>query len=164
VRQRTRQLFGEPAPSRAEAIARYLPALDRQGHPDRGRLVFREQCATCHRLGGEGHPLGPDLETVQGQPREKLLVAILDPNREVSPLYLTATAETRDGESIAGWVSSEDASNLTLRQAGGIEHRLPRTQVDSLRFDSRSLMPEGFESTLTPEAMADLLALLSPNG
>jgi putative membrane-bound dehydrogenase-like protein len=164
IRERTRQLFGEPAPSRAEAIARYLPALDRQGQADRGRIVFREQCATCHRLGGEGHLLGPDLETVQGQPREKLLVAILDPNREVSPLYLTATADTHDGESLSGWVASEDASTLTLRQAGGIEHRLPRTRIESLRFDSRSLMPEGFESTLTPEAMADLLALLSPDG
>lgn len=164
LRQRTRQLFGEPAPSRAEAIARYLPALDRQGHPDRGRIVFREQCASCHRLGGEGHLLGPDLETVQGQPREKLLVAILDPNREVSPLYLTATADTRDGESLTGWVASEDASTLTLRQAGGIEHRLSRAQIESLRFDTRSLMPEGFESTLSPEAMADLLALLSPHG
>jgi putative heme-binding domain-containing protein len=61
-------------------------------------------------------------------------------------------------------VASEDASTLTLRQAGGIEHRLPRTRIESLRFDSRSLMPEGFESTLTPEAMADLLALLSPDG
>ncbi len=39
----------------------------------------------------------PDLESVRSQPKEKLLVAILDPNREVQPAFLAATIETTDG-------------------------------------------------------------------
>ena len=37
---------------------------------------------------------------------------------------------------------------------------LLRTQIESLKTSGLSLMPVGLESTITPDAMADLIAFL----
>ena len=161
VRDRARALLGAPPASRTEAIASTLPALGLRGDIDRARAVYAAQCASCHRLGGQGHALGPDLESVRSQPKEKLLVAIVDPNREVPPAYLTTTVETTDGEAITGLAAPGAADPLVLRQAGGLTTSVTRARIQVLKPDGRSLMPEGFESTLTHQQMADLLALLT---
>lgn len=154
-------LLGPPTASRHEAVAAMLPALSLRGDLQRGSEVHLAQCAPCHRLAGQGHPLGPDLESVRSQPKEKLLVGILDPNREVQPTYLAVTVETTDGESLSGLVTSDTPAGITLIQAGGIQHQLARARIASVKADGRSLMPEGFEATLTAQQLADLLAVLT---
>lgn len=160
LRRRAIELLGAPMASRDQAVTAVLPALNLKGSGARGREVFRAQCAPCHRLAGEGFALGPDLESVRSQPKDKLVVAIVDPNREVAPSYLATTVETRDGESYTGMQVTDDASGILLRQASGLETRLARDQIQSSRTDGRSVMPEGFETTLTPQQLADLLACL----
>ncbi len=160
-RRRAFELLGEPPPSRREAVAQALRALELKGDAERGARVYEAQCASCHRLAGKGHALGPDLETVVSQPPEKLLVAIVDPNREVPPNFLATTIETRDGESLTGLILSEDANALRMRQASGVELEIARDNVLEVRPEGRSLMPEGFEGTLSAQDMADLLAYLT---
>lgn len=160
-RERALELLGAPAPSRAEALSAALAALDLPADPRRGFVVHQAQCAPCHRLAGHGHALGPDLESVRSQPREKLLVGILDPNREVASAYLATTVDTTDGESLTGVIASESADGLVLRQASGLEVSLPRQRILRQTTEPRSLMPEGFESTLTRQELADLLACLT---
>ncbi|MBX3744547.1 MAG: c-type cytochrome [Verrucomicrobiae bacterium] len=160
-RERAMELLGAPAPSRTEALATALAALDLPADPRRGFAVHQAQCAPCHRLAGYGHVLGPDLESVRSQPREKLLVGILDPNREVASAFLATTVETTDGESLTGVIVSESADGLVLRQASGLETSLPRQRILRQTTEPRSLMPEGFETTLTPQELADLLACLT---
>ncbi|MGE3311605.1 MAG: hypothetical protein AB7O66_16690, partial [Limisphaerales bacterium] len=161
IQKRAIELLGPPAASRLEAIAALLPALNLRGDAARGRLLHETQCAPCHRLAGQGHALGPDLESVRSQPKEKLLVAILDPNREVQPAYFSMTAETTDGESLSGLVTSDSNAGVSLVQAGGLRHTLARDRIASLKPDGRSLMPEGFEATLDAQQMADLLSALT---
>jgi putative membrane-bound dehydrogenase-like protein len=161
VRSRAVELLGAPAASRNEAVAAMLPALNLTGDPVRGRAVHEAQCASCHRLGGAGFALGPDLESIRSQPKEKLLVAIVDPNREVAPNYLATTLETTDDESFTGLAGAETGAGIVLRQASGVEQQIPRSRIRQLKPEGRSVMPEGFETTLTPQAMADLLACLT---
>ncbi len=161
IRTLALQQLGAPAASRHDAVAALLPALTLRGDPERGRAIHETQCATCHRLQGRGFALGPDLESVQSQPPEKLLVGILDPNREVQPTFLSVTIETTDGESLTGLPVTDTPAGITLLQAGGIQHEIPRARIASVKPDGRSLMPEGFEATLTPQQMADLLAALT---
>ncbi|MCC6231319.1 MAG: c-type cytochrome [Verrucomicrobiales bacterium] len=161
TRRRAQELLGAPPASRSDAIASILPALNLTGDPTRGAALYTAQCATCHRLGGQGHALGPDLESVRSQPKEKLVVAIVDPNREVQPAFLTTTVETTDGEAVTGLAAPGAADPLVLLQAGGISTPIPRAKIRTTKPDGRSLMPEGFESTLTHQQMADLLSLLT---
>ncbi|HEY6226695.1 MAG TPA: PVC-type heme-binding CxxCH protein, partial [Verrucomicrobiae bacterium] len=53
-----------PVNSRQQAIDSLLPAIDLKGDPVHGKKIYEERCISCHRLGGEGHALGPDLVTV----------------------------------------------------------------------------------------------------
>src|SRR6266699_2338228 len=134
-----------------------MPALDMKGDPAHGKKIYQERCVSCHRLGGEGFVLGPDLVTVKNTGKEKMLVNILDPNREVAPNYLAFEVETKDGESAVGVIASETTSSLTLRQAFGKETVILRSDMKSRRSLGQSLMPEGLEQGLTPQDVANLL-------
>jgi putative membrane-bound dehydrogenase-like protein len=161
IQRRAVELLGPATANRHDAVAALLPALSLRGDIERGLAVHAAQCAPCHRLGGQGHPLGPDLESVRSQPKEKLLVGILDPNREVQPTYLAVTVETTDGEALSGLITSDTPAGITLVQAGGVQHQLARAKIQSVKPDGRSLMPEGFEATITAQQLADLLATLT---
>jgi putative membrane-bound dehydrogenase-like protein len=146
--------------SRAEAVKTYRSALDLKGDAAKGRTIYLERCASCHRLFGQGTPVGPDLESVRTAGRETTLINILDPNREVQPRYATQEITTRDDEEVTGIVANDAPNGLTIRLANGAETFIPRTAIKSSRASGISLMPEGLESGLSPQAMADLLAYI----
>ena len=156
-----RLLAGPPAPSRTAVLAQFQPALEMQGDPDRGRPIFVERCSSCHRLGGEGFLLGPDLASVRNSGKEKLLIGILDPGSEVLPQYVAYEIETHDEESLLGIIVNESTASVTLRQAYANESVIPRSQILRMRSQGVSIMPEGLEAELTPQAMADLLEYIA---
>jgi putative heme-binding domain-containing protein len=157
LRARVRALFGDPPVPRGAAIEAYLPALRLAGNAAHGAVVFAGRCAACHRLGGTGSSLGPDLASVRSNGREKILVSILDPNREVSPAFVAWSAETSDGSSWSGILVREDAASVVLKGAGGTETALARSDLKRLSRSDRSLMPEGLEGGLSQQDFADLL-------
>ncbi len=161
MRARAAELLGAPVASRDDAVARMLPALNLKGDIQRGLAMHEAQCQQCHRLGGKGQPLGPDLESVKSQPKEKLLVAIVDPNREVQPAFLATTVETTDEEAITGLAEPETPSGIVVRQAGGIRQSIAHNRIRKIRAEGKSIMPEGFETALTQQQLADLLAALT---
>lgn len=158
VQARARRLLGAPAANRGAAVAARLGALRLEGDAGRGREVFLAQCAPCHRRGGDGHALGPDVESFSALPPETLLVAILDPNREVAPNYFVREIETREGELLAGLAGDAPPGERGLRLAGGRTVAVPEAAILRESPTGRSLMPEGFEETLTDQQLADLLA------
>lgn len=158
IREQATALFGKTAAgSRDQAVEKFRPALALTGSAANGQKVFVARCATCHKLGAEGHALGPDLASVRSNGKEKLLTSIIDPNREVAPAFASYEIETKDGESVTGILASESASAVLVRQAGGLQKELARANIVSLRSEGRSLMPEGLEEGLTAQEMADLL-------
>lgn len=89
-----------------------------------------------------------------------MLLAVLDPNREVLPAYLAHAAVTADGRVVTGVVAAQSEGSVTLRTAEGDEVTIPRDDLESLTNTKRSLMPEGFEKSIDARGMADLLAYL----
>ena len=149
-----------PNPDRLAVLAAFLPALDLRGDPPRGAAIFRERCATCHAFRGEGRAVGPDLASVVANGPNRLLVSILDPNREVAPNFAAWTAEPKEGEPVTGLLVRESDSAVTLKLAGGTETTFSRARLAGLKSESRSLMPEGLEAGLTQADLAGLLAWL----
>ncbi len=145
---------------RAAVIAGYAGVEKLTGDPARGQNHFRLLCATCHRLRGEGHDIGPDLGMVATKPVDWLLTAILDPNQVVEARYRAWTLSLKSGETVTGLISAETANNLVMRLAGGGEYAVLRHDIAKLESQPLSLMPAGFESALTPQDMADLLRWL----
>jgi len=160
-RKRANKLLGKPRASpRAEVIARYRPALAEPGDPERGRAVYENVCSECHRHGGRGKAIGPDLETVKDRTPDALLEQILDPNREVNPAYHLYFVETKDHRVVSGIVANETATEVELLRADGEKEVVLRSQIESMQTDGRSLMREDLEDSVTPAQMADLIAFL----
>ncbi|QEH35651.1 Cytochrome c [Aquisphaera giovannonii] len=153
-------VFPAAGADRRAVLERYAPALS-AGSPDpaRGRELFAKNCQTCHTRGG-GAKVGPDLLSVAGRPPADLMVAILDPSREVAPDGVAVVVATARGDTLTGLLVEETPSSLRLRRAEGLEDVIPRADVEALRSTGRSLMPDGLEQNLTPADLADLIAYL----
>jgi putative membrane-bound dehydrogenase-like protein len=161
VRERASQVLGKTAqPKRQDIVDQFTAALSLPGDRAKGQQIFRERCASCHRLGNEGFALGPDLITVRNAGKEKLLSNIVDPNREVLPNFTAYLVETKTDDSYIG-ILAESGSEVIIREAFGKETRLPRSKVKSITSQAQSLMPEGLEAGLTTQGMADLLEFLT---
>lgn len=153
-----------PVVSRADVIAAYQPALAKKGDAEKGKAAFSKACIACHvSYEGLGINLGPALASFSAAGAETLLGNILDPNREVAPQYQAYTFEFTSGPPATGFILSENATEVTLRQPGGIDRTFPRSEVASMKGLGQSLMPVGLEATLTVDEMADLIAyILTP--
>ncbi len=161
IRARAESLFGPTSPGpRREVIERYQQALKQPSDPDRGRAVFHRECLTCHRLGETGHEVGPNLSSIRRRTADEVLIHILDPNREVAPDYLEYTVALEDGRVLSGLIEAETATSLTLKRAEGVEDSILRRNIQEIASTGKSLMPEGLESKISIQEMADLLAFL----
>ncbi|MBI5773220.1 MAG: c-type cytochrome, partial [Verrucomicrobia bacterium] len=89
------RLFAVANADRAKVIRQYDRVGELKGVAASGANVFRQHCASCHRLNGEGSDLGPDLGAVADKPVDALLAALFDPNQAVESRYLSYTAVTK---------------------------------------------------------------------
>jgi putative heme-binding domain-containing protein len=162
IRQQAEKLLkGMVAADRQKVIDKYLPALDLKADAARGKAVFKKTCATCHKLEGVGFETGPDLKAaLGGKTADDLLIAILDPNREVDPRYLEYIVITKAGKVHTGRIVVETATSLTLRRAENAEDVILRTDIDTIQATAKSLMPEGLESQLSLQDVADVILYL----
>jgi putative heme-binding domain-containing protein len=161
IRQRAEQLFSEmKLGRRQDVVAAYQAALERKGNPERGKQAFARVCAPCHKLEGIGHEIGPNLATVQNRGPDAMILNVLDPNREVNPQYVNYVVQTKDGRTLTGMISAENATSLTLTRAENSSDTILRMDIEEMRGTGMSMMPEGLERELDIPAMADLLAYL----
>ncbi|MBI3852138.1 MAG: c-type cytochrome [Verrucomicrobia bacterium] len=165
IQKRAVKILAEP-PTRArqEVVNNFMPALQLKGNAAAGREIFLARCATCHRLEGAGFALGPDLTSVKSSGKETMLINILDPNREVLPNYISYVIETKTGDSLIGLIANETATSVTLKQAGGVESVVLRSNIQSIQSQGQSTMPEGLEAGLTAQDLANLLEFIATAG
>jgi putative membrane-bound dehydrogenase-like protein len=162
IKARAEKVFGQnTSGSRREAVEKYQPVLALRGDTAHGHKVFDSVCAGCHRYAGRGTDIGPNLETVRGWDKEKLLLNILDPNREVAANYIAYVIDLKDGSSLSGMITEETPGSIKLKRIGAAEETILRQNIAKITSSSMSLMPEGLEATLPLQDMADLLAFLT---
>ncbi len=161
VRSRAIKLLAAAVPAdRQKVLDDYRPVLKLEADPRRGREVFARNCAACHRIGDVGTDVAPDISDSRTKTPEQLLADIVQPNRAIDGNYVGYTAVTTDGRVLEGIVASESSTAVTLIAPEGKSITLPRDQIDELRSSGLSLMPEGLERELPPQAMADLIAFI----
>jgi putative heme-binding domain-containing protein len=161
VRALAQKILAPPAANRAALVESFRPALSLSGDAARGKLIYQKRCISCHRAGGEGFAVGPDLVTVRNSGKEKLLINILDPNREVAANFIAYLVESKDGQSILGLISSDTPAGITLRQPYARETVVPRDRIKRMSSEKKSLMPEGLEAGLKQQDVADLLEFVA---
>jgi putative membrane-bound dehydrogenase-like protein len=160
VRAMAQEVFGKAEGDRKGLVKKYaatVPSLS--GSAAEGKRIFTQTCAVCHIFRGFGADVGPDISDVRIKSAEMLLSDILDPNGTVEPRWESYSLTTKSGGAFVGVVASESNEAIVLKGISGKETVL-RKEVAAFEPMGRSLMPEGFESTLTEKSMADLLAYL----
>lgn len=161
IRAASVELFGGAVSANRRQVAEdYAAAVTLPGSAERGHAVFRKTCARCHRIGGEGHHVGPDISDTRNRSRDALLYDILDPNRRIDPQFGEYVVVTVDGQVLHGLLVSESADEIVLRQPEAKQHSLLRSEIEELRSTEKSLMPEGVEKDISVQQMADLLEFL----
>ncbi|MEW4568182.1 PQQ-dependent sugar dehydrogenase [Tautonia sp. JC769] len=158
-----------PAPDRLARLGESFDAtalLALTGDPDRGRRLFLDgnsaQCRTCHRIGGEGTVVGPDLDSIGAKyDRQELLHHIVQPSALVEPPHVSYLLETTGGLLQTGMLVEQTDRFVVLKDAQGRTIRVEAAEVEALVAVPRSLMPEGLLAPLTPQQAADLLAFLA---
>jgi len=131
------------------------------GDPHRGQAVFRNLCAQCHTIYGEGGAVGPDITANGRASFEQLLSNVFDPSLVIGPAYQVTTVVTKDGRNLTGLIAEDNEQRIVVRMPGEGEEAVPRNHVKYTRVSKLSMMPEGIETSLDKEDLADLFAFLA---
>ena len=147
-----------------DPLAPFRVALE-GGDAGRGRRLFAERadwgCQRCHKLGGEGGDVGPDLTGIgRLRGREEVLRSILYPNDAIAEGHETVVVTLHDESVILGVVREETPDRLALETPE--EGRVLFSKAD-IRSRERGLsaMPEGLGELMTLGELRDLVEALS---
>lgn len=130
------------------------------GDPYRGKRLYNESCGRCHVLFDQGGQVGPNLTGYQRDHLTALLINILAPNLEVREGYQAMAVLTTEGKLITGFMERDSPAQVVLRSIDGQTHIIDRGDIESLKPQAASLMPEGLLDNLTGEQLCDLFAYL----
>lgn len=149
-----------PPPASKSEIA--TPNLS-GGDPDRGETVFfgdEALCSRCHKFGGEGEAVGPDLSDIGSQSTEEIYRSIAAPSEEIALEYVSYTVALKDGRVAVGIVRAEGFDKIRVVDTEAKAATFPRDQIDQIRPASTSIMPVGLAPALGEEKLRDLIAFL----
>jgi putative heme-binding domain-containing protein len=131
------------------------------GDPIAGQQVFKNVCAQCHTIYGEGCNVGPDLTSNGRASFDQLLSNVFDPSLVIGPNYQVFTVVTIDGRNLTGLIVENNDRRIVVRLAGESQETVPQNNVEFTRVSKLSMMPEGIETVVSKTDLADLFAFLS---
>ena len=147
-----------------KTISRIKTMLATQGdaHADlsQGRSIYKQRCASCHKLFGDGGKIGPDLTGSGRANIDYALQNIVTPSAVVAAGFQVSVIVTVTGRVLTGVVTQE-SDQVVLIQTDKEQIRLPVSEVDEIRKSKQSLMPENLLKDLTDEQITSLLAYLA---
>jgi putative heme-binding domain-containing protein len=171
--QRVLRQIGESPPVAEEKppagdLAAWNKLLAEPGDAGSGRRLFFSpvgpKCSACHRHGGRGGTVGPDLTNLSQQSsRERTITSILDPSREIAPRYQPWLLRTDDGKTYEGLRLPKAGDNGQEAYADPAGHTfvLPSESIEYRQPGTTSIMPAGLEKSLTVADLRDLIAFLA---
>jgi putative heme-binding domain-containing protein len=145
------------------ALGRAAMPPPAEGDAARGRALFAGggQCTSCHRVGGTGSRIGPELSDIGARlPPSDLLASLLRPDERVLPAHWYVRAVTRDGRTVTGRRLNEDTYSVQLIDAQDRLVSLVKQDLKQYELLKKSPMP-GYEGKLTREQLGDLVAYLA---
>ena len=148
------------SPENAAAWQERLAKIDFEGGDvKQGLAVFQKKA--CHRCHMGGSRLGPDLAGAAGRfSRADLFTAIIEPSRNVAPLYRTTQVSTRSGKTYLGLTVYESPDGTLLQTTPDTTVRITGEDLLQSQPSNQSLMPSGLLNDLTDQELADLFAYL----
>ena len=159
-------VWGEVKPAsatRTVQIKKYkgllTPETLKAGSAANGRAIFTRNCATCHKMFGEGQAVGPELTGAQRSNLDYILENVVDPSAVVANEYKMHEFQLLDGRVVTGIVKKESPQAVTVRTVNE-ELVIPVKDIDKRKPTPNSVMPEGLFDAMKPDEVRDLVAYL----
>jgi putative heme-binding domain-containing protein len=150
------------------ASSRELPSVQqlvtRKGNAAEGKKLYfgGATCSQCHMIGTEGKNVGPSLTEIGSKlTKEAMYVSIVSPSAGISHNYETFAVRTTDDEVVVGLMVSNTEQSVTLRDAKGIEFTFVKSDIDELKKQEKSLMPENLHELMSEQGLVDLVEYLA---
>jgi cytochrome c oxidase cbb3-type subunit III len=140
------------------------PARIEGGNPRNGETLFfgKGNCSKCHRVGGRGGRFGPDLTLIARMRSKPALVReIRTPSEVVPEGYQVVVAVTKSGETINGLRKAEDPFSLQMLDSTGELRAFRKTDLQSVRSEPASMMPEYGPDKISDTELNDVLSYLA---
>jgi putative heme-binding domain-containing protein len=125
-----------------------------------GAKVYEQRCAICHRIGGKGAKVGPQLDGIGVRGLDRLLEDVLDPNRNVDQAFRATTLNLTNGQTVFGLLLREEGAVLVMADNQGKEVRVPKKSVDERATSQLSPMPANFAEQIPEPEFYNLMAYL----
>ncbi len=135
------------------------------GDAEAGRRIFFEKsevsCLRCHKVGGIGGDVGPDLSGIgKKHKRDYLLESLVDPNKQIAKGYESIVITLKSGIIKSGVLKTEDAKEVRIMTAEGQLLAIPTVQIDE-RSRGPSAMPSDLTQKLSRTEVRDLVEFLA---
>jgi putative heme-binding domain-containing protein len=134
-----------------------------------GNAAFNDAlCIVCHRMGNEGGAVGPELVSAASKySLHDILESMIEPSKVVSDQFVTYDIVKKDGESVSGRITDENAERIVVMPNPMSADALEEVRLTDIarRTPSKiSPMPTGLLNNLTAEEILDLLAYIQAGG
>lgn len=155
-----------PKIAQLDAQKVFQEVLKLEGDIQRGQQVFALLgCAKCHDVAPTEDLRGPYLPNVaKTYKRDQLTEAILFPSKSIAQGFVQNVFLLDDGRVLAGFVTNEGATELTIRDSEGKAIQIPIEAIEQRSEKQTSVMPEGLANTIPVAALADLVTYLQSLG
>ncbi len=147
-----------------DPLAAWLECLE-GGESERGRTIFFERtqvsCVRCHKIGGTGGEVGPDLSKIAAdKKRDYLLEAFVLPSKTIAKNFESVVIRDLDGVTHTGVLKQETDKAVTVMTAEGRLLTIDKENIEA-RKPGKSAMPEDLTKHLTKFDIRDLVEFLA---
>lgn len=156
--------------SQIQAVVTYLRSLQGTkktiklpGDPERGQTTFfgKAGCSGCHMVAGQGGFIASDLSGyTRTHGADEVRAAVTTPTASGDRQGRLVTATIRGGQKYVGRVRNEDNFSLQMQALDGTFHLLSKSDLEGLEYDSHTLMPSDYASTLSHVELDDVVSYL----
>ena len=138
------------------------PTGSTSGDAARGEAIYRGEgdCARCHRIGGEGSRVAPNLTTIATtRTAGSLSATLMNPTEAMLPINRPVRIVTNDGMRYNGRRLNEDTYTVQIIDENERLRSLNKDELREYTILDESPMPS-YAETLTDQERADVLAFL----
>jgi putative membrane-bound dehydrogenase-like protein len=160
IRNAAIELFPSPKTSAKEPVPPMPELLAKKGDPVAGEKVFKTTgtCANCHVVRNQGKVVGPDLSEIGSKlTREAMFVSVLDPSAGISHNYESYMALMDSGQTVVGVMVNQAGDTVVLKDAQAIERTLKKSEIEQLKKQEKSIMPENLIENLSTQDLVDVV-------